>query len=423
MNTKKDFAFDQSNLQSDYVPNENDKKESSCYDENGCDNQFEQKTKTETEAVLDQLINGFEGQLDHNNKIQEDSLKNDGIVNDGFVKSKHVNFTDLNDQFEQSVRIGTEYSNAISDKIQIQDLNKECSDLIQSATLNLRKLAEDRTLSEKLIDIVPFSSLQNKLREYCKIKEIQNVRSSTVKSFAENHFNTLDDKFKIVNESRIAVDEIKHKLMHNNKDLILMKNEINAGLLFIEENKSTIQSNKRDEINGKNLLNQVQRKLIEQHNVLKTAVVYEKMAEIVSTKLSNTIPQLRSEFIDQTSIAVALTSLSDLRHSLDATQDLVYDMQNSTLTEVNSILKQCNENGLGDTPAQKKKKLEIEKKYIELKNLTIAVDNNLEANLNKDLKEQVLNIKELEMFYSDDTLENEEVPYYFDSKSQIHNSK
>lgn len=332
--------------------------------------------KSELHRQAEALARGYE------NSINQQKEEQDKILGSNEVEAKKVDFFSMEEKYNSIIQQSTELSQEYSKNIQIQDLGEECTQMILNATKEISQQA-DRSTIEKLIPLVPTKTLQNKLSKYLDVASMELQRGKNVKEFAQKHFDMLYEKGEIVKTSRLAIHSIKEKLANSNEILLEMKNEAEAGLLDITQNGGS----KADEIQGKEMLIKINHQLIQQNQIIDNTQIFEEVAQEISKRISSTLPQIRTQFLDVAAINIALQNLTKFKKSVDSTNLMVSKMQSDSLNQMTNIMEDFAKNGLGDTAEQRKEKELIKKKRENLYKISQQVRDNREADVNRDLVE------------------------------------
>lgn len=319
--------------------------------------QFEaEEGMTEAQRVAKKMVDGFEQTID--SKIDEL-----GLETGDEVEAQFVDMNELQSKFDSLIQQSTDHGNQISETIRVSDLGEESTELLIDGYKQIEKIHTDKTMTEKVIDKVPVPFLRKKLKDGFRVAELESKRNQSVREYAQDHFDALQRQKDHVNSNRIAVDEIRQKLEQSDELLEDMLIEARQGLADIEARGG----DKAQEIKGKELMLNIGTQITAQRKIIEQAEMFESVASIVSEKITSTLPQIKDQFINQVSVTASLKNLANLQQSVEATKDMVLNMQNEVLDQANDVFDKYRETGLGESKEQKKLRKQADQKMSALR--------------------------------------------------------
>lgn len=337
---------------------------------------------TDAQILAKQMVDGFEGSLDQ--KMDDLGLNTDEVEG-GFV-----DMNELQSQFDSIIEQSTDHSNKIADSIKVSDLGESGADLLMDGYKAIEKISMDKSITERVINKVPVPFLRKKLQEGFQVAELESKRNSSVKEYAQDHFDALNKQKEHVNSNRISVDEIRNKLEDSSELLEKMLGDARKGLAHLEQKGA----GKAQEIKGKELMVNIGTQIKAQRVIVEQAEMFESVASIVSEKITSTLPQIKDQFINQVSVTASLKNLANLQKSVESTKDMVLKMQNDVLDQANEVYDVYQKTGLGESAEQKKLAKSADEKMKNLRhkrnNITIQHQKDVEAKykeLDSDLLE------------------------------------
>lgn len=322
----------------------------------------------------------------------DDEIANNELASEEVDRSyvKSVDFEQLMQNYQSITAQSNEYSSKIAETIHVSDLSEKSIEMLDETISTLDKMHHERTWQEKLVMKIPFKGARDAIGNALDVAERQSQRNSSVKDFAQAHFDELSKKQDFVNNNRISIDQIGSKLKDQDVILSEMLNQAKGALEYMSE---TGEGSKHDEIRGKQLVTRISNQLIQQRELVEQTMMYEGIAAAVSESIESALPQIKNEFIDQVSVTSSLRNLKVLQDSVKKTQEIILNLKADGLQEMNNILEEYEKEGVGESPkareARKKNRILMEK----LRQRSGNIDKNITKNLDNQIKE---NMDELE---------------------------
>ncbi len=341
---------------------------------------------SDAERMAQDFVDGMSSKLDEGAAMNEDRIDLEE------VESKMYDLDNIKSRFDSMVSQSETHGNSITETIRISDLDADSENLLVDGLADINDLSNHRSWGERLVALIPSESVQKSMSERLHIASKVQSRNKNVKEFAEAYFDRIKSKQDEVDSNRGSIDEIRRKLVQSDEMAMVMLNEARSCVKYIEKEGGT----KHDEIKAKQLVVSIGNQLAEQKTIQEQAELFESLASVISDQISDTLPQVREQFINQTAINASLGNLVDYKKGVDSAQLLLKKMQGQVLDKTTTVVAEFNKTGLGAS----KEMLEIEadnkKKAANLGSLKASLDENYRKSLNKqlDLVESRLDLKD-----------------------------
>lgn len=333
---------------------------------------------SESERIVHSFADGMNDHLDQ--QIADNELASEE-VGEEYVKPVDINL--LTEQFNSVIDQSRKCGSDIADTIHIKDLSEESNRMLENTVSDLTKLHHQKSVPERLAGWVPPQlGLRKKFETALDIADRQVKRNQTVREFATNHFNALEEKKQYVDRNRESVDKIQIKLEDSSLLLGDMLSQAKGSLEYM--NREGIRD-KGAEIKAKTLVSKISNQLVSQRELIRQTEIFESVASVVSEHIDGVLPQIHAQFIDQVSISSSLTSLKDFQDSVKSTQDLLGNLKTEALNEMGNILSSYEKDGIGES----KKTRELRETHFKKAEELQQQRNRIESNHIKQLDESI----------------------------------
>ena len=246
-------------------------------------------------------------------------------------------YTDL---INQSANI----SQNIAEKIQMADLADGTTELVTKALVDVEKACSKETFGEKCVSLLP-ALLSDKIQSKMDHIDRINIKNSNIAEVATRHFDTLSSRRDTVKANIMALYDIREKLDQSQELLIAIKDDLTAGMEELKLDNSA--ASRKDLLVCKELSIQIASQVAVQMDLTNQLDMVDFTAEMVLDTINQTLPDLKSNFIDQISITTALENLKTFKDSVDRTRQMTIGLQEQTFENTKRIMTDITDQGVG----------------------------------------------------------------------------
>jgi len=249
------------------------------------------------------------------------------------VEEREISITKLEDSFSEFLIVVDTTTSKISTNINMDELN-EIGDEILKAREYLISFAsgEKKSTREKLYNQVGnlplIGSWASKKAEEV---QLQSLKDSNVKDVLQGIFDNFEIKKKRLVELTTLADTIRNSLLNSEKKLGEFIKDIDYILSTTTDPASKMRAY------DMSIQAQSSEKIIKDqvHNKLHFII---EMMEALHLRMSKTLPSIKAQLINETSIAGMITSISDSVKMMDSLQELTNEISRTSTANIQGLI-------------------------------------------------------------------------------------
>lgn len=216
-------------------------------------------------------------------------------------------------RYSELINENADISERFAKNIEMASLDDDTANMISSALLEVQKACGKRTLTEKCVEKLP-AVIGNRIQGMMDHTTLTNMRHKNVAEIAAKHFKTLSEKRDSVRDNVSTLYDIEEKL-HTSINLFKdLQDDVAAD---IEELKTKNDSqSKKDLLICKEISINIASQIAVQSDLVNQVEMVLFTGDMILDTLNQTLPGLKSNFIDQLSITTALDNMKRLKTML-----------------------------------------------------------------------------------------------------------
>jgi hypothetical protein len=298
-----------------------------------------------------------------------------------------VNSAQMRERYDDIIKQNTELSNRAAENIKLMDIDEDSANLVANTIREIETACNKKSIGDKITDMLP-APVRNATNKMRKNTEVSIHKQRTVTELATRHFDALNEKKNNLTENLGHIYVIRDKLEQSTQELGKMEQVLIGHISEVDKKTNEIGNAaeaRLEKLKSKEMTIQVQSQILTQRDLVNQIDAVQYVAEQVVDSINNTLPSIKSNFIDQVSITSGLKHMRDLKESVDKTREMVISLQENTFKDMEQIMTEIHKDGMGHTKEDMDRIERLHKKRIAFHN---SMNNNFSQN-DKDKNSQI----------------------------------